>query len=897
MRQNTGLLAFNRGLVSRLGLARTDVERLAMSAETMVNWMPRKLGSMMLRPGLGYLGATRSNLAARFIPFVFSTDDTALIELTATTLRVWIDDALITRPSVSSAVTNGSFDTDVTGWTDSDESGGTSAWVTGGYLGLTGNGTNAAIRDQQVTVAAGDQNVEHALTVVIQRGPVVMSVGSTSGGGEYHNEMLLETGTHSIAFTPTGDFYIRFQSTLKRQVLVDSCTVASSGVMTVTTPWAAADLDKIRVDQSGDVLFVSCEGYQQRRIERRSARSWGCPRYAPENGPFRSENVGPITIASSALSGNVTLTASRALFQSTHVGGLFRISSEGQTVEADVTAENNFTSTIRITGAGTDRAFTIVRDGTWVATVTLQRSLTADTGPWTDVATYTTAATISFNDALDNQVGWYRIGVKTGDFTSGTVELQLIYSLGSVDGIVRITGYTSALSASAEVITDLGGTAATDVWAEGEWSDYRGWPTAVALHQGRLWWSGNDGVWGSESDAFDSFDEDTEGDSGPISKTIGYGPVDTINWILPGQKLLLGTEGAELSCTSTSFDEPLTPSNFNIKTASTQGSGGVAAVKVDNSGVFVQRGGTRVYELEFDGDRLDYNSMDLSSFVPEIGQPRIVRMAVQRQPDTRIHCVRSDGTVAIALFDKVEQLLCWFEIESTGATGLIEDVVVLPGEVGDEEDQVYYVVNRTVNGSTVRYLEKWAQEDQCRGSATNKLADSYVAYSGSATTTITGLSHLEGATVVVWGSTNGSTGADLGTYAVSSSQITGVTASVTSAIVGLAYTAQWQSSKLAYAAGLGTALAQAKRVARLGLILADTHHDGLQYGPSFSDLDDISQTKNGSAVATDTVHTAFDCEPITFPGEWSSDARLCLQAAAPRPCTVLAAVVQVETND
>jgi hypothetical protein len=35
------------------------------------------------------------------------------------------------------------------------------------------------------------------------------------------------------------------------------------------------------------------------------------------------------------------------------------------------------------------------------------------------------------------------------------------------------------------VITDLGGTAATDVWAEGEWSDYRGWPTAVAFHEGR----------------------------------------------------------------------------------------------------------------------------------------------------------------------------------------------------------------------------------------------------------------------------------------------------------------------------------------------------------------------------------------------------------------------------
>lgn len=888
-RQNVGLLAFNRGRISRYGLARTDVERTALSAETMTNWMPRKLGSMMLRPGLGYLGATRSNLAARYIPFVFSTDDTALIELTDQTMRVWISDTLITRPSVSTAVTNGTFDSNVTGWTDNDESGGTSAWVTGGYMGLTGNGTNAAIRDQQVTVAGADQNVEHALTIVIQRGPVVCSIGSTSGGGEYFNEMLLETGTHSIAFTPTGNFHIRFMSTLKRQVLVDSVAVASSGVMTVTTPWLAADLDKIRFDQSGDVIFVACEGYQQRKIERRSARSWGCPRYAPEDGPLRTENVGPITITPSALTGNVTLTASRSLFDSDHVGGLFRVTSEGQTVTASVTAENQFTSTIRITGAGTDRAFTIVRSGTWSATVTLQRSLTADTGPWTDVSTYTTNATISFNDALDNQVAWYRIGVKTGDYVSGTAELQLIYSLGSVDGMTRITAFSSATSVSAEVITDLGGTAATDNWAEGEWSSHRGFPTAVALHQGRLWWSGKDGIWGSVSDDYESFDEDTEGDSGPIARTIGYGPVDTINWILPIQRLLLGTEGAELSCLSTSFDEPLTPSNFNIKTASTQGSGGVQAVKVDNSGIFVQRGGTRVFELEFDGNRLDYNALDLTSFVPEMGQPRIVRMAVQRQPDTRIHCVRSDGTVALAVFDKAEQVLCWIDVETDGD---IEDVVVLPGAVGSEEDQVYYVVNRTINGSTVRYLEKWAQEDECRGAATTKLADSYVSFSsGSSTTSVTGLSHLEGESVVVWGNTK-----DLGTYTVSGGSIT-VSEAVTSAIVGLTYTAQWKSAKLAFAAALGTPLTQIKRVSKLGLILADTHHDGLQFGPDFTTLDDISQTKNAGAVSSDTIHTAFDQEPIAFPGEWNTDSRLCLQAVAPRPCNVLAAIVQVEANE
>src|SRR5689334_21796118 len=121
MRQTAALLALNRGLVSRLGLARTDLKRLALAAETMTNWMPRVLGSMSVRPGLGYTGATLSNAASRSLPFIFVTDDTARMEFTASNLRIWIGDTLLTRPAVTSAVTNGSFATDLTGWTDSDE--------------------------------------------------------------------------------------------------------------------------------------------------------------------------------------------------------------------------------------------------------------------------------------------------------------------------------------------------------------------------------------------------------------------------------------------------------------------------------------------------------------------------------------------------------------------------------------------------------------------------------------------------------------------------------------------------------------------------------------------------------------------------------------------------------
>jgi hypothetical protein len=155
------------------------------------------------------------------------------------------------------------------------------------------------------------------------------------------------------------------------------------------------------------------------------------------------------------------------------------------------------------------------------------------------------------------------------------------------------------------VLTDLGGTAATDDWAEGEWSDLRGWPSAVSLFEGRDWWAGKQGIWGTVSDAFESFDESVEGDSGAINRDVGSGPLDNINWMLPVSRLILGAEGAELSCKSSSLDEPLTPTNFNIKADSTQGSANVNIARIDKKGIFVQNGGTRVFELDR-GDAIDF---------------------------------------------------------------------------------------------------------------------------------------------------------------------------------------------------------------------------------------------------------------------------------------------------
>ena len=885
------LLAFNRGMISKLALARVDLKRTALSGEIQTNWMPRVLGSMMLRPGTNYIGSTLDNSAAKFLPFLFSTSDKALVELTDGAMRVLIGDTVLARPTLSNppTVLNGAFTSNLSSWTDSDESGAVSAWATGGYMSLLGTGINAAIRDQSITIDSNDYNDEHAFTIVIERGSVTLRLGSSQGDNDVLTDTVLREGYHSIAFDHNSTtVWIRFSNTTNYAAYVDSIAIESAGDVEIVTPWPEASLNDIRRIQSGDVIFVACKDYQQMRIERQAARSWSCVNYQATDGPFRDINVSPIRITPSALTGDITLTATRDLFTSGNVGGLFELSSNGQAVEIDVTGEDQWSNEIRVTGVGaSQRQFSFERAGTFTASVTLQRSV-GEPGDWVDVVSYTSNGTTNYNDELDNQIIYYRVGVDTGDFTSGTVELSMTYTAGSITGVCRVTNYTSKTVVNASVLIDLGGIASTDDWSESEWSDRRGWPTSVALHDGRLWWAGKDRIWGSVSDGFASFDSFTEGDSGPIQRSIGSGPVDKINWMVSTTHLLVGAEGSELVARSSSLDEPLTPTSFGLKPIEELGSANLEAVKVGASVLFVQRNGSRVYELSFDNISYNYVANDLTAIVPEIGDSSFTRIAVQRQPDTRIHIVRGDGKVAVMIYDKVENVTCWVLVETDG---IVEDVVVMPGVI---EDEVYYVVKRTINSVTKRYLEKWALESEGQGNETTKLVDSCYTYSGSSTDTITGLSHLEGELVSVWGNTK-----DLGTHTVSSGSIT-LGEEVTLCYVGLPYVAQFKSAKLATAVATQTnptPLTQRKRIDHLALVLADTHYQGLKYGSDFDHLDNLPLVEKDEVIAGDTIHEAYDSDAFELNGDWSTDTRLCLQASSPRPCTVLAAVIGISSND
>jgi hypothetical protein len=1003
-RGNAALLAFNRGEISKIALARIDLEKMRLAAECQVNWMPFVLGPMMLRPGFGLVGSTKDQTVADKVivrPFVFSPFDTALLELGDLYMRVWINDAQVTRVAVATAVTNGNFVAGA-GW---DLATGTTAGCTAVIAANTLTLTAAAVGGiaqarQQIAVAAGDLNKEHGLRFVVTRGPVRVRAGASFGGEDYIPQALLDTGTHSLSFTPVGDIFLQIESTQAPDRILSSVTIDAAGALEIPTPWSHADLGRLTLSQSGDLLFAGLHGYQQRKIERRSTHGWGVSVYQSDNGPFKIAPTVTALLTPSVYFGNGQLTSDRPFFKAGHVGCLFRLFEAGQRYPTLLGAANAFTPAIRVVGIGTGRNFNWINSGTYVGTLTLQRSFDGpDRGFVSTTSTAAGPATTASPDngvaGYDNQIVWYRVGFLAGLYTSGSALVQFDYSggsgysgtnlikqtprevstfgagsqaqtIGGAYGICRVTFYNTPTSVNIEVLQQFSEIGATPNWVEGEWSGVPAvnrsvsWQDCPAIVDGRLWWVGGPRIFGSESDDYFGFrDIDSlgrpMGDIGVISVALGSGPMDSINWALPLTRLMIGREGSIASVRTSSFDQVLTPTTTTIKDFSTQGAARLPAAKIDERGVFVQASSRRVFEIVPDPQSYDYRTRDLTRVNLDIGKVGFKSLAVSRQPDTMIWLVRNDGEMACLLHDPEDQVECWWRMMTFG---VIEDVTVLPTATGTE-DLVYIVVRRLINGTWRRLIEKQARRDECEGGTLSKNLDCHQVFTGPTGSVAVGTT-FTGATFAIWadgaargtavvdgagnlalggtftnivvglgGSTSTYSGAAANSFAAGAANASipaevfadgpnggpmryqGAIVADGSGVIFLpngrlalnivayfGFMAPFRSAKLAYAAELGTALNQVKKIGHLGLVAYDMHAaSGLQFGQRFDKLDPLPAVEQGVATAANTVWAEYDERMIEVGGEWDTDARLNLLGQAPYPVKVAACVIDIETNE
>lgn len=886
-RVNAPIYSLNGGEVGREALSRLDLERLQFAGALYENILPRVVGPMTLRPGFEHIADIGLG-NVELLEYAYSGSSSFVPILSSAGLRVVKDRQFISREGVSTSVTNGDFSS-FTGWTNASQ-GGANATASGGLLVLTGTTQNRAAARQAVSVAGADLHKEHALRVIVARGPVSIRVGSVLGADDLIQQAVLDDGVHSLAFSPAvGTIYIELFTDHARQALVDLCQFEPAGVMVIPSPWGETDLaDKIlRYRQNKDVLYVASRYYQQREIQRRGPTSWGIQRYKIDDGPYTSSD-GLIALQPSSYTGNGTLTATRNYFDPGMVGRLFRIYQSGQTIQEGFTTGPAEGAAIRVSGVGEARAFDYGLSGTWAGEIILQVATddgSGNPGAWTTLFSRTANTYGTHRDPDDNVIKYFRW--RAASITSGTAIADLFYTGGSGVGTARMTGYVSPTVANIEVLERFVSTSASFEWDASIWSDYTGWPWAVETFGGRLFWGQGDFIYGSVPDAYRSFNDAIEGDSAPIARSIGAGTDRGILWLLGLQRLIAGTDGSEVSVKSSSFDEPLTAGSWFPVESSTQGSAALRAVKCDQDGIFVQSSGTSVFGLAASEGSLDYGAVDLTEMHEEIcdGSP-IVDVAVQRRPDTVVWFVLANGEARTLTYRPSQKVVAWGRVVTEGQ---IKRVVASRGA---GQDDVYFAVVR--NGT--QRLERLADLKDCKGGAANCLADGFARFTATSGQTSFAVPHLNGLDVTVWA--NGKALHDQASlYRVSGNvvvlppQVAG-----TQVVIGLPYVGRWKSTKLAYGAGGGTALFHKKRVSRLGMYLINTMLDGLRVGNDFSSLLRLTTTNNDAPIPAGKLWSDYDADMMAISSDWDTDSRVCIEARTPYPFTAASLVLDVTTH-
>jgi hypothetical protein len=419
-------------------------------------------------------------------------------------------------------------------------------------------------------------------------------------------------------------------------------------------------------------------------------------------------------------------------------------------------------------------------------------------------------------------------------------------------------------------------------------------PSVVSFFEQRLVFGNTNNnpqtLWFSKNGDYTNFTVGTADDDALIY-TIASNQVNAIRYLSATRVLTVGTSGGEYVLTSTN-DGPVTPTTTLIRKYSNYGTASIEPVQVADVTLFVQRGNRKIREFKFVGDvnTGGYSAPDMTILAEHITNGGIKQMAYQQEPDSVVWCLRNDGTLLGLTYRREEEVVAWHKhvIGGTFNSGqaVVESIATLPTDTG--EDELFMIVKRTIRNVTKRYVEKLKLFDFGDDATSAFFVDSGLSYSGSATTTLSGLHHLEGETLQVLG--NGASHPD---ETVSGGGIT-LDYSSTTAAVGFGFDSSMQTLRIESGSVDGTSQGKPKRVHGITVRFYETV--GAEVGNDSGEVDRIFF--RDSSMATDTAVPMFTGDKeIEFPGGFDDDDRVYIKQGQPLPLTVLAFYPRMNTFD
>jgi hypothetical protein len=822
---NTIHVNFNGGINTPLMEGRVDFEQYRSGCLQLENFVIRPYGGAFKAPGTQYIGATKDSAKkSRLFPVRISRTENYLLEVGEGYIRFWREDepAYLQIKSDYSVPAHSTSTTYLLG--DFASSGGTN------YLRVGNN--NAKDSSFATALAAG---YWHALTGSIVEWPNSYDEDELNDiqFQQINRLLVLVHPNHppllieSIPVDSLSSNFIRNAawSTATTTALTYSFLV---GVAKYTFP----PLKEHELSQeSGYTVTLSfthaawatTTAYAVGDIRISSSVAYYCI-VAHTSGTFATDLAAAKWRVATGQEVEYNLTASDAdIFTGIDAGDSFIIepalyqyssSSSARGVSIDLNTTGNDTAIPPTASIFIQGGYTIssswVSNNAPVCAIRLEQSLDGVNfeviKEWNIKGEY--QGTILYEDTASLEGSWFRLaGWSTTPKQFASVLLEAsdaqvklpftVLSLTSSTVLKVRSGLPYTAIAPAQAL----GIAATSFFTHA-FSEDNGYPGAVGLHNLRLWFGGTakepNRIRGSVVDDFFNF-ATGEGDSDGFDLVLNSNESNLVKWIASfRQGLVVGTGGEEWTIQGGGDgSEVLKPSNVQAIRRNRAGSSNIQPIQTRDSLLWVSPTGRKVFEFAYVFTSDAYEAPDMTLRAENVTESGIIATAYQSEPDPILWAVTADGRLLGFSYQRANQITAWFQRTTSGT---FESIAVVRGS-GDA-DRVWMIVNRTVNGATVRYIERFyptAQEYDFSTATDFCYLDCAKKITMSSGTAVSGLSHLEGKAVKVWAD-----GDTIENKTVSGGAIT-LSAAATTLFVGLAYSSTLQAMPLEFVLQDGTA--------------------------------------------------------------------------------------------
>lgn len=815
---------------------RADLQKYDSACLTMQNFRPLPWGGASYRAGLLYNGSAKySDRPNRLIPFNYSTSLSFIIEMGDLYLRFWNADG---TPVNVSGIAN---------------------WVSGH------------------SYVPGDY---------------------VSRPGQHYYNILATSGSTAPESDPTH--------------------WSAQEIMEVVAPWSVGQINAVQFKQiNAQMRLVHGTVAPQTLTYSGGGLPWSLATTVYKYPVLRDQNAVQASVLNvAALSGGTTMTASVAgTFNANHIGSYWELQHLRPAASRILDLNNQsigvqvFSSTIQMNGA-----WTFETSQFWYGTVQVQRSVDGGT-TWQVIREFEAKSNGNFSTSGNEgapQIGLpavlYRIAytMAGAPFDAavwvGTAPSQYPYAQATLEsqdayiaGVVKVTAFTDSQNVSVLVIIPPQSTATTYLWSEGAFSDYRGFPQAIAFYEQRLLYSGTTAqpntIWGSVTGDFDNFQYSSGADDAAVAFQPAVCQQNRTAWISTLTHVHMGTNGEEIVMASGNFDEPLTPSNVTMRAQSFYGSTPIQPIQMQNSILFMERNGLRVRELRELSPYAaptDFDAPDLTLMSEHITKPGITLMDFAKLPDPLAYFVRSDGVLAVCTYNRQQNITAWARYVTDG---LFESVAAV---YGSPSDIVWVSVKRVINGTTIRTIEAFTTSPaEYPNIQTNCLLDCATAYTvpSGPISAITGLTRFMGGTVTAV--IDGAEYTGLEVTSAAGGTLTfpdGVTAS-NYVRVGLPYTGQISPMKPELVDQSGSSQGKKRRDFEIIVRVRNSLTMAFGGGPSPASFTEIPIRTPNDAPGTNNP-LSDGVVDIVLPGPWPAgndfSGQVTLQQTHPFPLTVLA---------